>query len=39
MRIQGNICKCNKCKHEWLPKKDNPDPVTCSKCKSAYWNR
>ena len=32
-------CKCNVCKHVWFPRSDNPDPVSCAKCKTPYWNR
>lgn len=39
MKVQIEACKCNQCGYVWLPNEDNPDPVSCSKCKSPYWNR
>lgn len=30
--------KCERCGHTWIPKSDE-EPVTCPKCKSAYWNK
>ena len=30
--------KCNRCKHEWLPRKETP-PKTCPNCNSPYWNK
>jgi len=29
-------CKCNRCGHHWIPRKDGI-PVICPKCKSPYW--
>lgn len=29
--------KCNKCKHEWEPRR-NREPRLCPKCKSVKWN-
>ena len=39
MRIlkECNLCKCERCEHEWLPRID-VEPIICPKCKSAYWN-
>jgi len=31
--------KCQRCGHEWLPRKKEEKPVVCPKCKSPYWNR
>ncbi len=31
------ICKCERCGHEWMPKKD--EVFTCPKCRSPYWNK
>lgn len=36
---QAKICVCNQCGYEWLPRKSNPDPVSCANCKSPLWNR
>jgi DNA-directed RNA polymerase subunit RPC12/RpoP len=31
--------RCERCGHEWLPKKDvEREPKVCPKCKSPYWN-
>ncbi len=31
--------RCERCGHEWLPKKDDEkEPKVCPKCKSPYWN-
>jgi Zn finger protein HypA/HybF involved in hydrogenase expression len=30
--------KCERCNHEWIPKKKAQEPRVCPKCKSAYWN-
>tara|TARA_Y100000310_G_scaffold60266_1_gene55621 strand:+ start:4672 stop:4812 length:141 start_codon:yes stop_codon:yes gene_type:complete len=29
---------CERCKHEWLPRKKEDKPFVCPKCKSPYWN-
>jgi len=45
-RFEVKECSCEQCGHRWVPaitrekgKLVQPDPVACSKCKSAYWNR
>jgi len=38
MKIQISAYKCERCSHEWPPRK-NTAPVVCPKCKSPYWNR
>lgn len=30
--------RCERCKHEWLPK-GKEAPMVCPKCKSPYWSR
>jgi predicted Zn-ribbon and HTH transcriptional regulator len=33
--------RCERCAHEWLPKKvlkGSKKPMVCPKCKSPYWN-
>ena len=30
--------KCERCGHEWVPKRKK-DPIVCPSCKSPYWNR
>ena len=36
--VKREICKCNVCGHEWLPRNDDT-PLRCGGCKSPYWNR
>jgi hypothetical protein len=41
---EGQVCECNLCGHQWLPRLRNPDgtlaePKCCGKCKSPLWNR
>ena len=32
--------RCERCGHEWLPRKINgTPPETCPKCKSPFWDR
>lgn len=47
MKTEGIIIKkrgwkCFRCNHPWIPKegfdKDNK-PITCPRCRSAYWHR
>jgi len=35
--IQIKGYKCERCEHEWIPRK-NSNPIICPKCKSAYWD-
>ena len=37
LKIKG--FKCERCDHEWIPRKKEEYPVTCPNCKSAYWDR
>lgn len=39
--IQIDAFKCNKCGYVWTSNKFHLDklPISCAKCKSAYWNR
>lgn len=30
-------CKCQRCGHDWFPSTNNPDPRTCSNCRSTLW--
>ena len=30
--------KCERCQHEWIPRKKGETPKVCPKCKSPYWN-
>ncbi|OGN87168.1 MAG: hypothetical protein A2158_00915 [Chloroflexi bacterium RBG_13_46_14] len=30
--------RCERCSHEWFPKKENKEPRVCPRCKSPYWN-
>ena len=38
-RVKVTACKCNKCGHIWYPRENNPNPVSCGKCKSPHWDR
>jgi len=34
--------KCLRCNHEWFQKEmfnEAEKPITCPKCRSAYWDR
>jgi len=31
--------ECERCKHQWMPRTKDETPITCPKCKSAYWNK
>jgi DNA-directed RNA polymerase subunit RPC12/RpoP len=31
------VYKCKRCQHEWAGRKPEK-PLTCPKCRSAYWN-
>lgn len=37
MKIKLNKLKCCRCKHEWIPRKE--EVRICPKCKSPYWDR
>lgn len=30
--------KCERCEHEWIPRKKDKEPIICPNCKSPYWN-
>ena len=40
MKKEVNVyeCKCERCKHSWITRKDIL-PIVCPKCKSPYWNK
>jgi predicted Zn-ribbon and HTH transcriptional regulator len=31
--------RCERCRHEWVPREKAQEPRVCPKCKSPYWNR
>jgi len=31
--------RCDRCGHEWIPRRADNEPAVCPKCKSPYWNR
>jgi len=40
MEIKIKGYKCERCEHEWPPrKKEAQTPIVCPKCKSPYWNK
>ena len=30
--------RCERCRHEWVPRSPNRKPRVCPKCKSPYWD-
>jgi len=36
IKIKGY--RCERCGHEWAPKKEGNSPRVCPKCKSPYWD-
>ena len=38
MEIEVKVYKCERCKHEWVPRKKEM-PIVCPRCKSPYWNK
>ena len=39
MEIKIKGYKCERCEHEWTPRKESLIPIDCPKCKSPYWNK
>ena len=37
-RVKLDGYRCDRCRHEWLPRDKGQDPKVCPKCKSPYWN-
>ncbi len=37
IKIKG--FKCERCEHEWVPRKKKEKPIICPKCKSPYWDK
>ena len=31
--------RCERCRHEWVPRKPDEHPRVCPKCKSPYWDK
>jgi predicted Zn-ribbon and HTH transcriptional regulator len=31
--------KCERCRHEWIPRNIIDKPRVCPKCKSPYWDK
>jgi hypothetical protein len=31
--------RCERCKHEWMPRNKERAPKVCPSCKSPYWDR
>lgn len=34
--MKGDKKRCNKCKHEWITRKDS-EPITCPRCKNPNY--
>jgi len=30
--------RCERCRHEWIPRNWENKPKVCPKCKSPYWD-
>lgn len=30
--------RCDRCGHEWVPRRFTSEPKVCPKCKSPHWN-
>jgi len=39
IEIKTKGYRCERCKHEWIPRKKEDTPIICPECKSPYWNR
>ena len=39
IKIVADGYRCERCGHEWVPRKANEHPRVCPKCKSPYWDR
>jgi len=37
-KIKVRVFKCERCGHEWTPRKEGYS-VVCAGCKSPYWNK
>src|SRR5205823_2774399 len=31
--------RCDRCGHEWIPRKPGDEPRVCPKCHSPWWNK
>lgn len=31
--------RCERCGHEWLPRREKQEPRVCPNCKSPYWDK
>jgi len=38
IELKVKAYQCERCLHRWIPKKEQY-PITCPKCKSAYWDK
>jgi Zn finger protein HypA/HybF involved in hydrogenase expression len=38
VEIKNKGFRCERCKHEWVPRDIRIEPRVCPKCKSPYWN-
>lgn len=36
--VKVDAYKCDRCGHVWLPRDPDKRPISCAKCKSAYWD-
>lgn len=39
IKIKIDGFECERCSHQWIPRKKEEYPTICPKCKSAYWDK
>lgn len=39
VKVTQDGWRCERCAHEWVPKKMDKLPTVCPACKSPYWNK
>lgn len=39
LKLQVTAYKCERCKHQWIPRNKKETPTICPSCKSPYWNK
>lgn len=38
MGLIDKILKCERCGHEWIPRKDKSQVRQCPSCKTVWWD-
>lgn len=31
--------ECERCDHQWVPRRKKEEPTVCPTCKSPYWDK